>query len=139
MTMYQKRVSVGAFAKKGVDVKDGDLITVANEGKQVVGQFGEQDVFLVKLANGEEKNLNFNQTSINNLVDAFGEDGKNWVGKQVKVWLIRSNVQGKIIPVLYVSHPSATIDDDGNFQWSKPNASVKPGDANYVDPDKIPF
>lgn len=133
---YQKKVTVGQFAKKGVDIKDGDFITVANEGRQIEGQFGTQDVFLMKLANGEEKNVSLNQTSLNNLIDAFGEDSKNWIGKQVKVWLIRSNVQGKIVPVMYVSHPAATLDDDGLF--STPVAAPAPATAE-VKVDEIPF
>jgi len=110
---YKKTVSVGAFAKKGEDIRDGDIITIANEGKQVEGQFGTQDVFLVKLTNGEEKNINVNQTSINGLVDAFGEDSISWVGKQVKVWLIKQNVAGKFTNVLYISHPSADLTESG--------------------------
>ena len=34
---YQKKVSVGSFLKKGEDIKDGDLVEVANEGKEVEG------------------------------------------------------------------------------------------------------
>lgn len=113
--IYEKKVSVGQFAKKGIDYKDGDLITIANEGKEVTGNFGPQDVFLVKLTNGEEKNLNFNQTSINNMIDAFGKDSKTWIGKVAKVWLIRSNVQGKMVQVTYLSHPDAAINEDGDF------------------------
>jgi hypothetical protein len=115
MAIYTKKISLGAFAKKGVDYTDKDLLTIANGGKQVVGQFGEQDVFLVKLPKGEEKNLTFNQTSINNCIDAYGADSVQWVGKQVRVWLILQNVQGKMVKVTYLSHPDATITDDGNF------------------------
>lgn len=110
---YQKKVSVGVFAKKGVDINDKDIITIANEGKKVEGQFGSQDVFFVKLKNGEEKNINVNQTSLNGLIDAFGEDSMQWIGKQVKVWLITQNVAGKFVKVLYISHPNAELTQDG--------------------------
>lgn len=113
MAHYTKKVSVGAFAKKGVDVKNGDTVTIANEGKKVQGQFGEQDVFLIKLSNGEEKNVNVNQTSINGLIDAYGEDSTHWIGKNVKVWLIKSNVAGKFVDVLYIAHPDADLTQDG--------------------------
>jgi hypothetical protein len=115
MTIYKKRISLGAFAKKGEDIKDGDIITIANEGKQIEGQFGTQDIFLIKLVDGQEKNFSFNSTSMNNMIDVFGEDSKNWIGKQVKVWAILSNVQGKMIKVYYLSHPEAEITDDGEF------------------------
>ena len=110
---YHKKVSVGAFAKKGIDINNGDLVTISNEGKQVTGQYGPQDVFLVKLANGEEKNISVNKTSINGLIDAFGDDSINWIGKQVKVWIIKSNVAGKFVDVLYIASPRAELTDTG--------------------------
>ncbi len=136
--LYSKKVSVkGAFAKKGIDVKDGDTITIMNEGQQVTGQFGPQDVFLFRLTNGEEKNLSLNTTSLNNCVDAFGEDSANWVGQQVRVYMIRSNVQGKIIPVLYVAHPQAHLDDDGQFSLNKATQQNSDGSVNgFVNTEK---
>jgi len=113
--LYKKTTPIGSFAKKGEEIKDGDIITILDEGKKINGEFGTQDIFLVKLVNGEEKNLSFNKTSINNMIDAFGEESKNWIGKDVKVWSIRQNVQGKIIPVYYVSHPDAILTNDGEF------------------------
>lgn len=134
MSKYTKKVSVGVFAKKGEDYKDGDLITIANEGKKVEGTYGMQDVFLVKLTNGEEKNMTFNQTTLNNMIDAFGEDSLNWIGKQVKVWLILQSVSGKMLKVTYLSHPQAEISEDGSFTIA--------GVANRkeeINADDIPF
>ena len=45
---YTKQVSVGSFLTKGEDFKEGDLIEVASEGKQVDGKYGMQDLFMVK-------------------------------------------------------------------------------------------
>lgn len=131
---FKKKVSVGQFAKKGVDIVDGDRITIANEGKTVEGQFGQQDVFLVKLKSGEEKNINVNQTSINGLIDAFGEDSIQWIGKEVKVWLINQNVAGKFVKVLYISHPEAELTENGFVVAS--NIIHPDGD---IDPSDIPF
>ena len=113
--LYKKRVSLGAFLKKGEDYKDGDVVEVLSEGKQFEGKFGPQDVFTVKTKGDKEGNVSFNSTSINNMIDAFGEDSKNWIGKKVKVWGIRSNVQGKMVVVYYFSHPDATLTDEGVF------------------------
>ena len=121
MSIYSKKVSVkGEFAKKGEDFKDGDVVTIANEGKQIEGKFGLQDVFLIKFPTGD-KNMNFNQTSINNMVDAFGKDSTKWVGKEVKIWLILQNVQGKMVKVAYLSHPDSDINEDGEFVLPKGN------------------
>lgn len=118
MSYYKKRVKVGQFAKKGEDYKDGDTLTVLNEGIETESAFDPekmQHVFLVKMPDGSEKSLAFNQTSINNMIDAFGPDSKNWVGKPIKVWLILQSVSGKMLKVTYLSHPLAEIDGDGNF------------------------
>lgn len=129
---YTKKVSVGAFAEKGKDYKDGDLVAIANEGKQVEGVFGVQNVFLVKFANGEEKNMSFNQTSLNNLIDAYGDDSKAWIGKVAKVWLILQSVAGKMLKVTYLSHPKAEIvESGGSMTWEIPGQNP--------DPDNIPF
>ena len=113
---------MGAFLKKGEDFKQGDLIEIMDEGKQVEGQYGTQDIFLVKvydkITGSKEGSVSFNSTSINTLIDAFGENSKNWIGKKVKVWAIMSNVQGKMIPVYYYSHPDATLNDKGIFELS---------------------
>ena len=115
MAKYTKRVSVGNFLKKGTDFKDGDTAIIRNEGQPVEGQYGTQDVFLVNV-NGKEGNVSFNQTSINNLIDAFGEESATWVGKEVKIMMIRQNVQGSIKPVYYFLHPNTELDEEsGKF------------------------
>ena len=120
MAIYQKKISVGAFFKKGVDFRDGDIVEIASEGKQIEGQFGTQDIFLIKLSDDKEGNIGFNQTTINNLIDGYGKDSLNWIGKKVKVWGILSNVQGKMIKVYYFLHPDTILDEgSGEFLLSK--------------------
>ena len=122
---YKKRISIGQFLKKGEDFKDGDMVKIANEGKQIEGQFGTQDVFLIKLNDDREGNTNFNQTSINNLIDGFGDDSINWIGKEVKVMMIRQNVQGKITPVYYFLHPDTILDEEsGQFIIGKSKEEI---------------
>lgn len=130
--IYQKKVSVGSFLEKGVDIKDGDIVEIANEGKESEGKFGTQNLFLIKTAN-KEGNVAFNQTSINCCIDAFGADSKNWIGKKVKVWAILSNVQGKMTKVYYFTHPEAKLDDDGG--WISP----KNTDEEEIRTEDIPF
>lgn len=137
MTKYTKTVRVGRFAKKGEDYKDRDLITILNEGETVDSTFGPGSVFKVRVPNNEERAFRFNKTSINNMIDAFGDDSKEWIGKQVKVWLILQNVQGKMVKVAYVSHPDADIDDEGNFTLPAGTKSEVVDDE--VSPEEIPF
>ena len=104
---YQKRVSVGAFLKKGEDIKHGEFLTIANEGEPVEGKFGIQNVFLAKTSKGKEGNVSFNQTSLNNIIDGYGEDSINWIGKEVKVWVVEPIGKDD---QYYFLHPSAVYD-----------------------------
>lgn len=136
---YQKKVSAGPFAKKGVDINNNDIITIANEGKKVEGQFGEQDVFLVKLKTGEEKNIKLNQTSINAMVDAYGEDSIHWIGKHAKVWIIKAMVAGRFQDVMYVSHPDAVLTDNGFVMKGIAPAAEGIEVEEEIDSSEIPF
>lgn len=116
---YTKKVSVGNFLKKGTDIKDGELLEIANEGKEFQGEFGTQNIFLVK-TNEQEGNVSFNQTSINGLIDAYGDDSVAWIGKKVKAHKIKQNVAGKFIDVWYFAHPEAELTEQG-FIMGKSN------------------
>ena len=111
--IYKKRESVGSFLKKGEDIKEGDIVEIANEGEQVEGEYGTQNIFSLKLQNGNEGNVSFNQTSINGLIDAYGEDAEKWIGKKVKVLKVKQNVSGKFIDVYYFAHPEAEFTENG--------------------------
>src|SRR3990167_3397080 len=84
----------GEYAKKGEDIKDGDLVTVLDEGQNVTGDYGDRMVFKIETKNGP-KNLSFNQKSMNNLIDSLGDDTVNWIGKKVKITMVRAMVSGK--------------------------------------------
>jgi hypothetical protein len=49
------------------------------------------------------------------MIDAFGGESEDWVGKSVKVHGIMSNVQGKMTKVYYFAHPDAVINEEGDF------------------------
>jgi len=143
MTLYQKRVSIGNFLKKGEDYKDGDVVTIASEGKPVEGDYGTRQVFLIKLADGREGNVNFNQTTINNLVDSYGNNSVNWIGKEVKIIGVLSNVQGKMIKVYYFLHPDTILNEaSGEFvipgrlsEEDKVNAGI----GGHIEDVETPF
>jgi len=132
MAIYKKKVSVGAFLKKGEDFKDGDTAEIASEGKQIEGQFGMQDIFMIKLSDEREGNIGFNQTSINNLIDGYGEDSINWIGKKVQIKSILSNVKGKMTKVYYFLHPDAELDEDSG-EFVLPNKKESSEDEDVLD------
>lgn len=104
----------GEYAKKGEDIKDGDSVKILDAGQIVSGDYGDRPVFKVETRNGE-KNLSFNQRSMNNLIDAFGEDTANWKDKEVKVWMVKAMVSGKFQNIVYLAHPSWMMAEDGSF------------------------
>ncbi len=124
MSIYKKKISLGKFLEKGKDICDGDVVEIANEGKQVEGNFGIQDVFSIKLKNGETGNISFNRTSINTLIDGYGEDSINWIGKKVKIMVIKQMVSNKLTNVYYFLHPDTVLDDESG-QFIIPNKTDK--------------
>ena len=115
----QKKVSIqGEFAKVKEDINEGDIIGILNEGKKVAGNYGERDVFSVQTKNGP-RNLTFNQTSMNYLIDVFGDETAEWVNKSIKVWINRENVSGKMRNVVYLTHPDWIEGDDGFYPPTK--------------------
>lgn len=121
---FKKKQSVaGNYAKKGQDIKDGDTITINNQGAVVQGQYGDQNVFEIKTSQGDFI-LSINQTSINSLVDEWGEESSAWVGKKVKVHAIKQNVAGKFINVYYVAPEGYEMGENG-FEKSGSQPSNK--------------
>jgi hypothetical protein len=104
--IHKKKISsTGKFPPsidKDNDVQSGDIVMIASEARMAKSKFkdsGEQAVLTAKLPNEEERTIWLNQTSINNLVDKYGEDDKFWVGKPMKV-LIGLTPQGKTMLIL---------------------------------------
>jgi hypothetical protein len=97
------------IARPNVDISDGDIIKILNEGEWTVfnykGQERKKLVFLIKTRFQTEKLLPLNQQSINNLIDAYGDETENWVGKEARVWIFKSNVGGSFKDIVYLSHP----------------------------------
>jgi hypothetical protein len=130
--IHQKKVSVGNFLKKGIDFKDGDILEIASEGKEVQGQFNLQTLIMVKIGD-KEGNVNFNQTSLNSCIDSWGEDDLKWIGKKVKAHKIKQNVAGKFVDVWYFAHPVAELTESG-FVLGKSDTNNE-----EIEDEEIPF
>lgn len=139
--IYKKVVSLGAgYAsptayeydgkKFEADIKDGDIIKIVDAGAVVQGKFAEQKVHKIETRNGV-KALPLNQTSINNLIDAFGEDSDNWVGKEVKVWIFKVPKEGKMTYQKYLAPSNWEMDENGKF--NNPGADAVPSDENDIE------
>lgn len=111
MKVTKKVNARGEYAKLNEDIKDGQTIKILEDCVIVTGEFGDKHVFKVETPNGE-KNLTFNQTSMNNLIDAFGDETESWVGIEVKAWLITQSIGGQMRRVCYLTAPEWVMEED---------------------------
>ena len=109
--MLVKKSAGGQFARANEDYKDGDILDIHDEGQMDdSGDFGPKMVFQVRLPNEMSKNLNFNKTSMNYLIDVYGEETKEWKGKQIKTWVVKQMVSNKMTNVTYITAPEQTLE-----------------------------
>jgi len=111
---FKRRASIGEFLDKTL-IKDGDLVEVANEGTEQEGDYGTQNIFLIKLEDGKEGNVSFNKTTMANMIDAFGENATNWIGQKVKAVVVKQMIDNRLKSVHYFCHPDAILTEEGAF------------------------
>ena len=107
------------------DLKNGDKVTILNDGVIEQGQFGDQHYFKVKTRNGEKK-APFNQSSINILVPALGKNSEDWVGKEVNVLTKKTVIAGKKVIVAYFVTEGYYLDDFGDLTNDTRDDDVDP-------------
>lgn len=96
------------------DIQHGDKVTILNEGSIEPSQFGDQHYFKIQTRNGEKKTP-FNQSSINTLVPAFGDESEAWVGKEVNVLIKKTVIGGKKAMPAYFVPEGWYLDDFGDL------------------------
>ena len=125
------------------DLKHGDVVRILDSGETETGNYGEQIVFKIKTRNGDKK-LNMNQSTINVLVQEFGNDTEKWTGKDVTVLLRKTVIAGKKVIVAYLATPSWQIDEYGELVKdtrlnAKQSLEVQGVDtSNPMQPDDLP-
>ena len=142
------------FMKKDEDIKHKDVVTVASEGVWEESERFKKDdgtpskMFKIhfKLANGEDRSTTLNWTNVKLLVEAFGDDTLDWIGKEVRAWKTKSEKEKGGFTLLYVP-TDWNSDDTGewiipeNSQVSKKNDDIDtieyPDDE--INPEDIPF
>lgn len=107
------------------DLKNGDRVTILNDGVIEPSQFGDQHYFKVKTRNGEKK-APFNQSSINILVPALGKNSEDWIGKEAHVLTKKTVIAGKKVIVAYFVTEGYYLDDFGDLTNDTPDEPVEP-------------
>lgn len=124
----------GEFAKINEDIKNEDKLTIKDAGQIISGDYGDRYVFKVGTRNGD-KNISFNQTSMNNIIEAYGDDTDNWVGKTATAYVIKQMVGDSLKNVCYLVGEGWVMNDSGKFvKGASPVTSTAD-----INPDDIPF
>lgn len=108
--MQVKKIST--FVAANEDVKDGDIVRIETEGEWTGedSKYGNKLVVLVSLPSGEKKKLTLNTTTFNTLISEFGGDTIQWIKKDLKVHIVKSNVGGKFKDVIFLTHPNKDLE-----------------------------
>lgn len=132
----------GNWAKVGSDIKDGARLKILDAGTiDDSGNFGPKKVFKIMTTSREEFNISFNQTSLNNLIDGFGEMTESWVGKVINAFVIKQRVGDGLKNVLYLAPEGWEMSEDGNFfdPYATKETNSNPAPTSSEDDMGIPF
>lgn len=123
------------------DIKNGDKVVIKDEGRIEESQWGEQHKFLISTRNGD-KRASFNQASINILIDAYGKDSRDWVGKEVNVLTRKAVIANNKVIVAYFVTDGWNLDDYGDLMSGikDENTTEYPeGKDEGIDSERVPF
>jgi hypothetical protein len=95
------------IAKIGVDIKNGDKVTITGAGafiefKQKDGTVRTRLQIPIQCVSGNVKTMTLNETTRRGLIEAFGNHTEDWVNKQATVSLVKQNVGGELKDVAYL-------------------------------------
>lgn len=104
----------GAWIDKKT-LKTGDLIKLVSEAQEVPNQQGGKQIVAkarIKGQTEEAKNLSINKPSKNALIEAFGEDSKNWVNQLLTANVEKTLISGKRGVALYLIPEGFELGED---------------------------
>lgn len=153
MAKYTKSSAVHGAWVKGTEVTDGTKAKLVSETNPEPSQFQNkdgsiktQDVAKIRFQGGTEPlNISLNRTTLNGLIEAFGEDSKEWIGKVLTVKTEKTRIGGKNVTVVYLIPEGFEMKDDENgyakvVKIGEETIQTAPSDdVEDLDPADIPF
>lgn len=111
--------------KYEADLKDKDIVTILDGGSVVVDKWGKDShEFKIETRNGTKK-VALNQSSLNVLVDSFGDESSEWIDKKVNVILQKAVINNeRRIKAFFVTE-GWQLDDYGALE--NPNNNPETG------------
>lgn len=89
---------------KAADLKDRNvLVVMANVEKEEIGK----DMKLILYFKGKDRGLVLNKTNSNSIVEAYGDDTDDWFGKELVLFPVMTDFQGKSVEAVRVRAPQA--------------------------------
>ena len=113
---YAQKTNVGGEWLKNSELTNGTLVTLASETKEIPSTFEDgkmQNVAKIKVKGFDGlKNVRLNWTTISALIEAFGDESNNWVGKVLTAHTEKIQVAGKRVTVLYLVPEGFEVTED---------------------------
>jgi len=122
----------GAWLKKE-DLKSGDKLKIVSEAELVEGQLGQQLVVKVRRQGTPEPvNMAVNKTSKNALIEAYGDDTKDWVEKVITVAVERAIINNKRSMIVYLVPAGFVLTEASDGSVTITNADIQLEPAHPV-------
>ena len=155
MTQYQKNEGVYGKWVKGSEIQTGTVAKLVSEVKPEPSQFQNkdgsmkmQDVGKIRFQDGKESmNISLNRATIHGLIDAFGNDSKEWIGKLLTAVTERMVVGGKRVTAIYLLPEGYELIEDSEGYMKVVNQTIKDETVQIapapmedeINPNDIPF
>lgn len=135
---YNRTESVGGMWVKASEVT-AQRAKLVTEAKPIEGKFGTQDVAKIQFEGSPEPvNINLNKTNVFGLINAFGNDSSDWVGKPLSVEKENVRVSGRLSTVLYlIPDGFKRINDENGYTKIVPSLNTVQAQSQAI-PD-VPF
>jgi len=155
---YQRQNTITGTWIKGADLKGITKAKIVSETNPQPSQWKDdkgntkmQDVCKIRFEGKDESyNISLNKVNINGLVDAFGEDSKEWMNKTLKVETEKVRVSGRAGVAIYlIPEGYERVDDENGYaviqrmglekQINQPEDIPVIQDNEDIDVKSIPF
>lgn len=148
MANFEKTGGVGGAWVKASEVVSGTPVKLITEATESESEFGKQVTAKAHFKGADEAvNLRINKPTLNGLIDAFGKDSKEWIGKVMTAVTEKAIVGGKRVTIMYlVPEGFALKEDDGGYmvvapavEGEKPRVRSKEEVEEDIDLSAVPF